>query len=101
VQKAGTFILGFHHQRQYFFLVSRYRKLKDQDKEGQRFRKGIRIWGWGRNAMFFQTTVPRLDRLGLPVKGKTPPSRQRRYFPAAAPAFRSSGWIACWWLCLA
>lgn len=34
VQKAGTFILGFHHQRQYFFLVSRYRKLKEQAEKG-------------------------------------------------------------------
>ena len=33
-QKAGTFILGFHHQRQYFFLVSRYRKLTDQAEKG-------------------------------------------------------------------
>jgi len=33
-QKAGVFILGFHHQRQYFFLVSRYRTLRDQEKKG-------------------------------------------------------------------
>ncbi len=33
-QKAGIFILGFHHQRQYFFLVSRYRKLKDRVEKG-------------------------------------------------------------------
>ena len=33
-QKAGTFILGFHHQRQYFFLVSRYAKLKKQREGG-------------------------------------------------------------------
>jgi hypothetical protein len=34
-QGAGIFILGFHHQRQYFFLVSRYRKLKKQQEEGK------------------------------------------------------------------
>jgi CRISPR-associated protein Csd1 len=33
-KEAGVFILGFHHQRQYFFLVSRYAKLKKQLKEG-------------------------------------------------------------------
>ena len=33
-QKAGTFILGFHHQRQYFFLIARYKKLNDQTKKG-------------------------------------------------------------------
>jgi hypothetical protein len=34
------------------------------------FRKGIRIQGWGRNLIFFQTTVPRADRLGLPAQGQ-------------------------------
>lgn len=34
-QEAGVFILGFHHQRQYFFLVSRYSKLKRQQKDGE------------------------------------------------------------------
>jgi len=33
-KEAGIFILGFHHQRQYFFLVSRYRKLKKKEEEG-------------------------------------------------------------------
>jgi CRISPR-associated protein Cas8c/Csd1 subtype I-C len=33
-QQAGVFILGFHHQRQYFFLISRYAKLKKQRDEG-------------------------------------------------------------------
>ncbi len=33
-KEAGVFILGFHHQRQYFFLVSRYAKLRKQRKEG-------------------------------------------------------------------
>lgn len=32
-KEAGVFILGFHHQRQYFFLVSRYAKLKKQRDE--------------------------------------------------------------------
>jgi CRISPR-associated protein Csd1 len=34
-KEAGVFILGFHHQRQYFFLVSRYAKLKKQRDEGE------------------------------------------------------------------
>ncbi len=33
-QQAGVFILGFHHQRQYFFLISRYAKLKKQRDDG-------------------------------------------------------------------
>jgi len=33
-QKAGVFILGFHHQRQYFFLVSRFGKLARQKNQG-------------------------------------------------------------------
>ncbi len=33
-QKAGVFILGFHHQRQYFFLVSRFGKLTRQKEQG-------------------------------------------------------------------
>jgi hypothetical protein len=36
----------------------------------QRFRKGIRIYGWGRNFICFQTTVLRSGRLGLPAQGK-------------------------------
>jgi hypothetical protein len=35
-----------------------------------RFRKSIRIQAWGRNLIFFQTTVPRPDRLGLPAEDK-------------------------------
>lgn len=34
-RQAGIFILGFHHQRQFFFLVSRYGKLKKQREEGK------------------------------------------------------------------
>jgi hypothetical protein len=34
-KEAGVFILGFHHQRQYFFLLTRFRKLlKKQKDEG-------------------------------------------------------------------
>lgn len=32
-KKAGIFILGFHHQRQYFFLLMRYRKLLKKRQE--------------------------------------------------------------------
>lgn len=32
-QEAGVFILGFHHQRQYFFLLMRYRKLFTKRKQ--------------------------------------------------------------------
>ncbi len=32
-KEAGVFILGFHHQRQYFFLLMRYRKLLKKQKE--------------------------------------------------------------------
>ena len=33
-QQAGVFILGFHHQRQFFFLASECRALKKRQKEG-------------------------------------------------------------------
>jgi hypothetical protein len=32
-KEAGVSILGFHHQRQYFFLLMRYRKLLKKRKE--------------------------------------------------------------------
>ena len=44
--------------------------------------------------MFFQTTVPRLDRLGLPVKGKSSATRPASLFSGGGPGIPVF-WLDC------
>ena len=49
--------------------------------------------------MFFQTTVPRLDRLGLPVKGKSSATRPASLFSGGGPGIPVFG-LDCVWVAL-